>query len=216
MKAQYLFGVFLGIISGLSACAPTAQQLAPRDSIATKVAGTLAVLPTKTTAPSSTPLTPISTSRPPTRIPPQNFVVTFSPMPSLTPMNTLTPVPTSTNENRIQGSSGYSCQVQAKSPVDNTSFSPEETFGITWTIENTGPKDWPANSIDVIFMDGHRIHSGADALDINRQILDGQTAELLLSFKAPKNPGIYTSNWALSRGATHFCKFSITIQVVNP
>ncbi len=201
----------------MTACAPSVSTpgLLPQEVVASSIAATFTAMPSATATHTNTPLPPSSTPPRPTKLPTQNFLATMTAAPSVTPMDTLTPIPTSTDARRIQGSSGYNCKLLEMNPPDKSTYLTGKTFFSVWVIQNMGPKDWDSTAIDIVFLEGSRLHTDGDTMDMKTSVLDGQNLQLTMKFQAPQSPGEYTSVWGLKKGSTLFCKFSITIKVAG-
>jgi len=105
----------------------------------------------------------------------------------------------------------YLCQV-LNSPTDGTIYSPRLDFKVRWRLKNVGRQKWDINSVDFIYDYGDRFHK-TSGYDLGKTIEVGYVAELFVDMQAPKDPGTYTTHWALRFGNEKFCKVSLTIGV---
>ena len=105
----------------------------------------------------------------------------------------------------------YACEV-LNSPTDNEIYSPRLDFKVRWRLKNVGRKDWDRESIDFIYDYGDRFHK-TSSYDLDKTTEGGYVAEFFVEMQAPKDPGTYTTHWALKIGAEKFCKVSLTIGV---
>lgn len=128
-------------------------------------------------------------------------------MPTATPLPTITRTPAAT---RTDGR----CQVVDESPKDNAEYSPGQEFDKSWTLRNLGNDPWRSDSIDIRFLSGTRMHTGADAYDLSRDISKNDTYQFGASrMRAPNSPGTYTAQWAFVSGDKSVCNFYMKIIV---
>ena len=106
----------------------------------------------------------------------------------------------------------YACEV-LNSPTNGTIYSPRLEFKVRWRFKNVGQKVWDGNSVDFVYDTGDRFHK-VKGYDLgSEEIKIGEVAELFVEMQAPKDPGTYTTYWALRIGTEKFCKVSLTIGV---
>lgn len=166
---------------------------------ATQTAG---AVPTSTPTETFTP-TPRGTNTPEPTITETLIFVYNSPTAFVIPAITKTFGPTSNKD--------YVCEV-LNSPTDGTVYSPRLEFKVRWRLKNVGRQKWDRESVDFIYDYGDRFHM-TSAYDLEKTIEVGYVAELFVDMQAPKDPGTYTTHWALQVGAEKFCKVSLTIGV---
>jgi len=149
--------------------------------------------------------------------------------PTRIPTNTETEDPTATNTvifefhtntpfvvlppNTFQPTSkkDYACEV-LDSPTDGTIYSPRLEFKVRWRLKNVGQKNWDGDSVDFVYDTGDRFHK-VKGYDLGEGTKIGEVAELFVEMQAPKDPGTYTTYWALRIGDLKFCRVSLTIGV---
>lgn len=85
-------------------------------------------------------------------------------------------------------------------------------FYVTWTVLNTGTKNWTVNTIDFIYVNGYR-HEGKPIQDLWKNVPSGRTIDLRVLFKAPKAPGEYRATWTLKVGNRVFCGMRTIFEV---
>jgi hypothetical protein len=126
-------------------------------------------------------------------------------LPTFTPSKTL----------RVSGSGqgGGNCSVVYQNPTDDSVMTPSSTFSMRWTLKNNSSESWRADSVDLRFMSGQKMHSGADVRDMAYDVGAGGAIDILVDMMAPAEEGQYTSNWALLSGSSPVCRFYITIKV---
>jgi hypothetical protein len=105
----------------------------------------------------------------------------------------------------------YDCRV-LNYPTDGTIYSPRLAFKVRWRLQNVGLQIWDREDVDFVYDFGDRFHKTA-SYDLNKEVEIGDVAEIFVDMIAPKDPGTYTTHWALQFGAEKFCKVSLTIGV---
>lgn len=198
-----LIGVFAAILlnPGLSPFQPATPALAPT-----------IVLPTATETPTpGLPPTWTPTPSPEFTSTTEAQVVATS---TLMPTNTVVVLPTFTPSRTPRtGIGGGTCQVTYQNPADNAILPKGAEFEMRWTIKNTGSKSWAADSTDVRFLSGDRVHVGNDVRDMPYDVAAGGMVDLLISMRTPLTPGSYVTNWSLSQGSVSVCRFYVQFQV---
>jgi hypothetical protein len=147
-----------------------------------------------------------------------------------TPRFTNTPEPTATNTfiwilvsptnpvsaaltaAAITSNKNYACLFISVTPANGTSFNSRKNFEATWRIKNIGKKEWNKNDADFVYINGDKFHK-VSGYDFKKTLEPGVTGDLTVAMQAPKNPGIYTTNWAVRIGSDEFCKVSLRIAV---
>jgi hypothetical protein len=109
----------------------------------------------------------------------------------------------------------WSCNLVSQSPAFGASYAPGTPFTTTWTVTNTGDRDWTSNSIDVVVVSGAVL--AADAIyDTTCDTPVGNNCDVSVPMTAPSTSAAYTSNWTLRVGKTTFCPLTVTIIVGAP
>jgi hypothetical protein len=215
LRRRHKYLMWFLALAMVMACAP-ALSAAPAvptldpgtiDQIIAQTAGaastqTAAALPTSTPTETSTPR-PRGTNTPEPTIT-ETFVFVYTP-PTVFVLPTLTGTfgPTSRRN--------YDCKV-LNYPTDGTIYSPRLEFKVRWRLQNVGLQNWDGESVDFVYDFGDRFHKTA-AYDLKKTVDIGDVAELFVDMLAPKDPGTYTTHWALQVGTEKFCKVSLTIGV---
>jgi hypothetical protein len=163
---------------------------------------TAAALPTSTPTETATPR-PRGTNTPEPTITETFIFVYNTPTAFVIPPITDTFSPTSRKD--------YACEV-LNSPMDNEIYSPRLEFNVRWRVKNVGRKDWDRESVDFVYDFGDRFHK-TSSYDLNKTTEVGYVAEFFVEMEAPKDPGTYTTHWALQVGTEKFCKVTLTIGV---
>lgn len=130
------------------------------------------------------------------------------------PTNTLVRLPTFTPTRTpvIRASSG-SCSVTFQDPADNTVKDTNTSFTVSWALKNTGTIIWRADSVDIVFLNGARMHSGNDVLDMPYDVSPNGLLSLTMNMNTPSTAGAYTTNWALKQGSQTLCGFYLALTV---
>lgn len=188
----------VAIISLLAACAPAAAPTADpaeiQNLIAESVALTVAAQNAQATVqqaliiPSNTPL------------PTQTDVAAASPtplVPTATPFVIVPPTSTVASSSGGGGTTGkpdFACDVIHQRPFDDTTFKPNDTFDVKWTIVNTGTKTWRAG-LDLKYLSGPKMTATAN-IELP-QMKPGDQFDVVLDATAPKDNGMQVMVWVL-------------------
>lgn len=162
---------------------------------------TAAAIPTSTSTETITP-TPRDTNTPEPTV--TETVVFIYKSPTAFVLPTLTPTFASSRK-------AYDCKV-LDAPPDGTTYNPRVEFKVRWRLRNIGRQVWDGINVDFVYDFGDRFHKTA-SYDLQKTIEIGDVAEMFVDMQAPKDPGTYTTHWALKIGAEKFCKVSLTILV---
>jgi hypothetical protein len=134
-------------------------------------------------------------------------------LPTFTPSKTVRVGSTGGGSGTGAGQGGGDCTIVYQNPADDTVLPRGSAFDTRWTVKNTSDESWRADSIDLRFQSGTRLHNGSDARDLQYEVGAGGAVDILISMTAPSNAGTYTSNWGLMSGSKAMCKFYVTIKV---
>ena len=163
---------------------------------------TAAAIPTSTPTETFTP-TPRGTNTPKPTITETLVLIYETPTIFVIPPATIT----STRSNK-----DYLCEV-LNSPTDGTIYSPRLDFKVRWRFKNVGRQKWDPLLVTFIYDSGDRFHK-TSSYNLEKTIDVGYVAELFVDMQAPKDPGTYTTHWALKvNNGEKFCKVSFTIGV---
>ncbi len=180
-------GVLLSLLWS-AACSPSVPTSTPtldQNPLRTEVAATVLAQVTQALAwtPSLTPLLSPTATNPPTSTPSP----TASPSPSAT-VNLSSGTPKAGTEDQAQWVS--------QSIADDTTFSPGETFTMTWRLKNTGTSTWKAGYL-LRYYSGESF-GASEEISLGREVLPGEEIGISIQMKAPANPGTYRSDWVMS------------------
>ena len=211
-RTKYL--MWLLVLAMVMACAPalstvpTVPTLDPGaiDRIIAQTADaastqTAAALPTSTPTETNTPI-PRGTDTPEPTV--TETIVFLFETPTLFVLPPATITPTRSNKD-------YLCEVLS-SPTNGTIYSPRLEFKVRWRFKNVGRQKWDPEIVHFIYDRGDRFHK-TSSYNLEKAIDVGYVAELFVEMEAPKDPGTYTTYWALQANGDKFCKVSLTIGV---
>jgi hypothetical protein len=191
-----------------------ANNLVPTVALPTATMTVPGLPPTWTPVPTKEDNLPPSPKDTPAPAPTSGGGSLLRPSSTPVPTNTIVILPTFTPSKTTRaGVGGGSCSIVYQEPQDGTSMTKGKGFDTRWTIKNTSGKDWRADSVDIRFMSGDRMHSGNDLRDMPYDVGSGGMLDLVVSMTAPATAGSYTSNWALVQGNTSVCNFYVQIRV---
>lgn len=208
----------------LAACAPSAQMPDPQAQVGTIAALTVAARPSNTPYP-----TPSSTSRSQSGLQetaaPGSLIPSLTPWPSTTPFPTL-PQPSTLASAPIIGGNyilftatpePWKCELRHISPDQMTVLKPRYGFRTEWRIFNIGGKIWRSDSVRVKYLGGTSLQNDPESKNeffLPVSIYPGDKILVQIAMTSPKEPGQYSSFWALVDEKDRvFCTFDITIRV---
>lgn len=154
---------------------------------------------------------------------PPTLTPTLTPLPTRTPSETPTPTPTflfllatltRTPKTPTLGppSKDLSCSLSNQTPGDGAVMSKNQSFSVTWTVQNTGSGTWDSNSIDFAYASGAKL-SSSKLLDLPKSVAPGESVKLTVNMVAPGSADTYKTVWALESGKNTFCRLDLTIKV---
>ena len=108
----------------------------------------------------------------------------------------------------------WTCAGDGKYPPNGGLVTPGKPFIATWTVINTGTKDWSVNAIDFVYKSGYR-HEGKRIQDLSKSVKPGQKVTWFVDFIAPKVSGIYTSTWIIKVGSQQMCGINFVFEVIG-
>ena len=216
LKRDYRMPAILLMLGLLLACAPgslSPQPVAPPTfdpfSLNTIIAQTAGAAATQTFVLQPT-LTPVPTlTKTPTDIPSSTPTFLWGLSTPTVPSPTPTPSLTPTLE---VSSNAFACRLASQDPKDNSVIAKGADFTADWKITNIGTSYWDNNSLDYHYFNGDKLHK-ASVYDLQNSVSTGGQTDIIVKMKAPKEPGTYTTTWALRSGKQDFCKFHLTIIV---
>jgi hypothetical protein len=169
--------------------------------------------------PSSTPTSTVTSTPRDTDTPSPTVTATvIFLLPTFTPIPTFTRVPSIPGGGGGGGGGGgsssdnYACRIESQDPPNGSSFDPRQDFDAIWRVRNIGRRSWERNSVDYIYLSGDAFHR-VEGYDLDSNVASGQTINLAVDMRAPRNPGTYTTRWTLRVGSDNFCTMELRIVV---
>jgi hypothetical protein len=210
--------IWVTALALVMACVPTvatpALPTVDPGAVSTFIAQTVNAASTQTAAvlPSATPtpsLTPTQNTATPSPTPTATFIFV---LPTFTPIV----IPTFTRVPSLGGggsrSDNFACEVTRVTPPNGSNFSPRDDFDVFWTVRNIGQRNWDRNEIDYIYVSGDKFHK-VSGYDLPENVRTGNSVQLGVDMRAPKDPGTYNTTWTLRVGRNEFCPLRFTIVV---
>ena len=112
--------------------------------------------------------------------------------------------PTQSGQGNPQGNQQSQCQdgfIENTNIANGQTFQPDESFQVTWTLENTGDCTWDSGySLKLI---GGEIITSENLLSLNSSVSPGDSITLAVDMQAPSSPGNYISAWKMQDGEGH-------------
>ncbi|MBN1303656.1 MAG: hypothetical protein JXA13_04410 [Anaerolineales bacterium] len=184
---------------------PTPIRAEELGTIIVQTANAAATL-TATYAPSATPVfteTPLPSATPsPTPSPTETIVFL---------LDTLTPVLPSTNT-PVMSPDEYACETLSKNPADGAIISLGQSFNWVWIVRNIGTERWEANSTDVLYYKGDKLHT-VKGIDLPKDVSSGETVSLVIPMQAPEKTGNQSATWGIKIGNQSVCQTTMSIKV---
>ncbi len=173
----------------------------------TKPANTVA--PSATTAPTTAPTTAATVA--PTKAPtaaPTTVAATATSVPTTKPtagavLWTLTPT-----------LSTYNCVNLSVSPLKTETLAPYQDFDGRWEVLNSGSEMWTNSDLDIRYISGVRLQKKIiEEVPFTVSVLHNEKYTVLVDMRAPADPGVYSTNWAIMKGNRAICNLNLTITV---
>ncbi len=142
----------------------------------------------------------------------------FLPSPTLgSPTDVLTPTVQTTDPDEgftTEWGSPQRCSLMEKSPFDWMEVPPLGKYKVSWTLLNSGTRNWQANEMILTYVAGARLTIDKKE-SLLRDVRVGETITPVINIYPPKEPGRYRSVWGLRMIKTGrlFCTFTIKITV---
>jgi len=159
-------------------------------------------------APTATPIIPTDTPAPTNTVPP---LPTNTPAPSQTPTRVFIPwtkTPTATQP-------AYNCTVTSVSPTTSDTITVDQDFDGKWTVKNSGVNTWSSGNTDIKYVDGTKLHTGSDLIDLGSDIAPNGTYTIVVDMKAPSSDGTYSTNWGIYLEDGTVCTLTLKINVTK-
>lgn len=207
------FALWFSVLAFVLACTPSAGEPLPTvdpnqiDQFIAQTANA-ALTQTAKALPTSTGTATI-TPTPGTFTPSPTFTATVI---FLLPSATPTITPTFALGGGGTSEDDFACEVLSVTPVSGTSFRGRESFDVTWKVRNIGQRKWNEDVVHYFYESGTEMHL-VDSFAFGSDVSSGDTVNLVVEMEAPRDPGVYSTTWALRRGSNSFCQLFLTINV---
>jgi Ig-like domain from next to BRCA1 gene len=202
-------------VSVPAAALPTEDVGPTLDMVRTQSAQTVVANMTLN-APTETPVTP--TVVPPTTVPPTDTpTVAPTPAPTNTP---LPPTPTAVPTTifllwTATPAVNYGCSLTTFSPNRFDTLKVSTAFVGSWTVTNIGNHTWEQHAVDVAFVSGDKLQTGADRYDLKSTVPQNASYTVNINMKTPSVAGTYKATWEIVQDSQFICSLNLSVKVVN-
>ena len=194
----------------IPAAVSPAPTLAP-GAVNTFIVQTAAAAATQTARalPSRSP-TPTATSTRSTASPTPTVTQTFV---LLLPGSTSSlSAPTLAGISNGTSTSDYACSIFNTEPANNTVFASRTDFIASWGVKNIGRRDWFRATMDYVYVSGDKLHE-VSSYDLPKGVEIGRNVYLPVDMETFRDPGTYSTMWALVVDNIYFCRLTLTVIV---
>ena len=192
---RVLFSI-MAVIFLLTACAPT--QAAPTQDpalVQQLIQQSVALTVAAQSAQTSEAAAQLPTNTP---LPTQTEAAVVPALPTATPFvivpPTAAPVTGGGGGGGTYTKPEYACDIIHQRPFDDTTFKPNDTFDVKWTIVNTGTKAWRAG-LDLKYLSGPKMTSTGN-IELPA-MKPGDQFDIVLDATAPSEKGTQVMLWVL-------------------
>ena len=194
--------------------APTPDPLAQQATIDAAIFQTMQAVSAVQT--STAAALPVSTNTvAPTQEPPPT--ATLEPTwTQVIPTATNTFVPVVPTKTKTPTPAPYACKLVSTSPASGTKINLNGDFDAAWKVQNVGTKAWELGYLDLKYVSGTKMQTGADVFDVSTAVTMGGELTLIVDMKAPATAGKYTASWILLMEGTTLCTLPVNIEAVTP
>jgi hypothetical protein len=189
---------------------PVAQQATVDAAVAQAIqaisaaqTSTAASLPTSTFTVTATQVPPATSTPEPTA------TIVFP-----TAANTLVPVPPKPTATATPAD--YACNLLSTAPKAGTKIKVDTDFDATWKVKNVGTKVWEIGYLDLRYVSGTKMQTGASIYDVSTAVAVGGDLTLVVDMHTPIKAGKYSATWELTMNGTVMCTLPVNIEAVTP
>ncbi len=129
---------------------------------------------------------------------------------------TKTYVPVAATKTKTPTPALYACQLISTSPTSGTKFNLNADFDASWKVMNVGTRTWEIGYLDLKYVSGTKMQTGADIYDVMTVVAPDGELTLVVDMKAPGTAGKYSASWALFMEGTSMCTLPVNIEAVTP
>ena len=148
--------------------------------------------------------------------PSPTFAPTDTPQPTATETATVAVEGTDSAGASLTGTPGSATGDQAEwvsqTVQDGTRFAPNETFSMTWTIQNVGVTTW-TDGYRLRFYSGNNM-GAPNEIALGREVAPNETVDITISMRAPATAGRYTSVWVMSTETLYNFNQPVYLEIV--
>jgi hypothetical protein len=198
------------------AAVPTIDPLIQQATIDAAIIQTMqAVAVVQTSTAAALPVSTNTVAPTPEPLPTSTLAPTWTAVPVIIiPTNTFVPViPTKT---KTPTPAAYSCSLISTAPASGTKINLNTDFDAAWKVKNTGTKVWEVGYLDLKYVSGTKMQTGADIYDVSTAVAPGGEITVIVDMKAPGTAGKYTASWVLVIEGTTLCTLPVNIEAVTP
>ena len=148
---------------------------------------------------------------------PPTLTPTLTPFPTQTPPDTPTVTPTFifllASMTPTSATGVFACGLVSQSPLNRSTFTPNQTFTLEWKVKNTGSSAWLQDTVKLQYVSGQQF-TGVTVVSMPKTVPSGNSITLNINMTAPSQLGDYTTNWMLvAGGGQTFCNLFLRILV---
>ena len=129
---------------------------------------------------------------------------------------TKTFVPVVATKTKTPTPAPYACKLISTAPASGTKINLNADFDAAWKVQNVGTKAWELGYLDLKYVSGTKMQTGADVYDVMTAVPVGGELTLIVDMKAPAAAGKYTASWALMMEGITLCTLPVNIEAVTP
>ncbi len=107
----------------------------------------------------------------------------------------------------------YSCSLVNQQPADYVVMRPRQSFDMTWVVVNDGTAVWHGGQTSYAHYSGVPMYANGSAYLVPETVGLGGKLRMTIDMEAPKNPGTYSTTWALLTGNSRICRMYLIVTV---
>ena len=147
---------------------------------------------------------------------PPTLTPTLTPFPTQTPPNAATVTPTFifllATLTPTSKSGVFACGLISQSPLDRSTFTPNQAFTLNWKVKNTGSSAWLQDIVNLDYISGKQF-TGTTVVNMPKTVVSGNSITFSINMAAPGQIGDYTTNWTLVAEGQTFCSLFLRLIV---
>jgi hypothetical protein len=91
-------------------------------------------------------------------------------------------------------------------------FGSRADFIASWGVKNIGRRDWFRATMDYVYVSGAKLHE-VSSYDLPKGVETGRNVYLPVDMETFRDPGTYSTMWALVVDNNYFCRLTLTVIV---